>query len=238
MKSCVVTGGSRGIGAETVRTLTADGWSVAFFYSASEERARALARETGAYPVRCDVADRAQVFSAFADAEAWLGRVDALVSCAGIAQQKLFPDVTADEWRRMLDVNLSGAAYAAQAALLGMVSRRHGAIVFVTSIWGEVGASCEAHYSAAKAGLIGLAKALSKEVGPSGVRVNAVSPGVIQTDMLACFDDETLSSLAEETPLGRLGTPRDVASAIRFLLSSDASFITGQVLGVDGGFGR
>lgn len=110
MKSCVVTGGSRGIGAETVRTLTADGWSVAFFYSASEESARALARETGAHPVRCDVADRAQVFSAFADAEAWLGRVDALVSCAGIAQQKLFPDVTADEWRRMLDVNLSCAA--------------------------------------------------------------------------------------------------------------------------------
>lgn len=119
-----------------------------------------------------------------------------------------------------------------------MISRKHGALVFVTSIWGEVGASCEAHYSAAKAGLIGLAKALSKEAGPSGVRVNAVSPGVIQTDMLAGFDDETLASLAEETPLGRLGTPRDVASAIRFLLSDDASFITGQVLGVDGGFGR
>lgn len=238
MKSCVVTGGSRGIGAETVRMLTVDGWSTVFFYSASEAHAQALARETGAHPVHCDVSDRAQVFSAFADAEKWLGRVDALVVCAGIAHQKLFPDVTGDEWLRMLNVNLSGAAYAAQAALPGMISRKHGALVFVTSIWGEVGASCEAHYSAAKAGLIGLTKALSKEAGPSGVRVNAVSPGAIQTDMLAGFDDETLASLAEETPLGRLGTPRDVASAIRFLLSDDASFITGQVLGVDGGFGR
>jgi 3-oxoacyl-[acyl-carrier protein] reductase len=137
----------------------------------------------------------------------------------------------------MIGVNLSGAAYLAQAALGDMISEKRGAIVFVSSIWGEVGASMEAHYSASKAGLIGLMRALSKEVGPSGIRVNAVTPGVIKTDMVSCFDEETMRALADETPLGRIGTPEDVAKAIRFLLSDEASFITGQTLGVNGGFG-
>ena len=171
------------------------------------------------------------------EAERTLGHIDALVNNAGIAQQKLLTDITDEDWRRMLDVNLSGAFYVTRAVLPGMISRKRGSIVNVSSIWGQVGASCEVHYSAAKAGLIGLTRALAKEVGPSGVTVNCVCPGVIQTDMLGGFTSGDLAALAEETPLGRLGTPREVAAAIVWLCQEDAAFVTGQVLGVGGGFG-
>jgi len=237
MMNAIVSGGSRGIGAAVVRMLTESGVCVAFLYEKNEEAACEIARSTGAVPVRCDISDRDQVFRAYEEAKKAVGMIDSVVSCAGIAQQALFQDVTGSDWNKMIGVNLSGAAYLAQAALPDMISEKKGSIVFVSSIWGEVGASMEAHYSASKAGLIGLMKALSKEVGPSGIRVNAVTPGVIYTDMLKCFDDETMRCLAEETPLGRIGTPEDVAKAIRFLLSDDASFITGQTLGVNGGFG-
>ncbi|MBQ3232597.1 MAG: 3-oxoacyl-ACP reductase FabG [Clostridia bacterium] len=237
MMNAIVSGGSRGIGAAVVRMLTESGVRVAFLYEKNENAAREIARSTGAVPVRCDISDRDQVFRAYEEAKKAVGMIDSVVSCAGIAQQALFQDVTGSDWNKMIGVNLSGAAYLAQAALPDMISEKKGSIVFVSSIWGEVGASMEAHYSASKAGLIGLMKALSKEVGPSGIRVNAVTPGVIYTDMLKCFDDETMRCLAEETPLGRIGTPEDVAKAIRFLLSDDASFITGQTLGVNGGFG-
>lgn len=237
MMNAIVSGGSRGIGAAVVRTLTESGVRVAFLYEKNEDAAREIAGSTGAVPVRCDISDRDQVFRAYEEAKKAVGMIDSVVSCAGIAQQALFQDVTGSDWNKMIGVNLSGAAYLAQAALPDMISEKKGSIVFVSSVWGEVGASMEAHYSASKAGLIGLMKALSKEVGPSGIRVNAVTPGVIYTDMLKCFDDETMRCLAEETPLGRIGTPEDVAKAIRFLLSDDASFITGQTLGVNGGFG-
>ncbi len=237
MNSVLISGGSRGIGEACVRLLSESGYTVSFLYEKAEKRAKALADETGAYPIRADVAVRESVFRAFDEAEKHMGRVDSVVASAGIAQQLLFQDMTGDDWRRMLDVNLSGSAFLAQAVLPGMISRKRGSIVFITSIWGEVGASMEAHYSASKAGVIGLTRALSKEAGPSGVRVNAVSPGVIMTDMLSCFDAEALAALKEETPLMRIGAPMDVAKAVRFLLSDDASFITGQVLGVNGGFG-
>ncbi len=237
MKNILISGGSRGIGAATVRLLRESGARVAFLYEKNDEAAGKIAQSTGAVPIKCDISSREQVFEAYQKAKNAIGKIDGVVSCAGIAQQALFQDVTESDWTRMMGVNLSGAAYLAQAALPDMISEKNGAIVFVSSIWGEVGASMEAHYSASKAGLIGLTKALSKEVGPSGIRVNAVTPGVILTDMLSSFDIETMKALSDETPLGRIGTPEDIAKAIRFLLSDDASFITGQVLGVNGGFG-
>ena len=237
MKNVLVSGGSRGIGRAVVQLLCESGCKVAFLYEKNDEAANEIASRTGAVPVKCDISNREQVIKAYEAAKKAIGRIDSVVSCAGIAQQALFQDVTEGEWNRMIGVNLSGAAYLAQAALGDMISEKRGAIVFVSSIWGEVGASMEAHYSASKAGLIGLMRALSKEVGPSGIRVNAVTPGVIKTDMVSCFDEETMRALADETPLGRIGTPEDVAKAIRFLLSDEASFITGQTLGVNGGFG-
>ena len=197
-----------------------------------------MARETGAAAIRCDVSDPACVREACREAESTLGHIDALVNNAGIAQQKLLTDITDEDWRRMLDVNLSGAFYVTRTVLPGMISRKRGSIVYVSSIWGQVGASCEAHYSAAKAGLIGLTRALAKEVGPSGVTVNCVCPGVIQTDMLGGFTPGDLKALAEETPLGRLGTPQEVAAAILWLCREEAAFVTGQVIGVGGGFGE
>ncbi len=237
MKNILISGGSRGIGAATVRLLRESGARVAFLYEKNDEAADRIAQSTDAVPIKCDISSREQVFEAYQKAKNAVGKIDGVVSCAGIAQQALFQDVTEADWTRMMGVNLSGAAYLVQAALPDMISEKNGAIVFVSSIWGEVGASMEAHYSASKAGLIGLTKALSKEVGPSGIRVNAVTPGVILTDMLSSFDEETMKALSDETPLGRIGTAEDVAKAIRFLLSDDASFITGQVLGVNGGFG-
>lgn len=238
MRTALVTGGSRGIGAQTVRAFAAAGYRVAFFYRSSEAEARKLAEETGACAICCDVADSVSVNGACREAERVLSHVDVLVNNAGIAQQKLFTDITDEDWQRMLNVNLSGAFYASRAVLPGMISRRYGRIINVGSIWGQVGASCEVHYSAAKAGLIGLTKGLAKEVAPSGVTVNCVCPGVIETDMLSCFTQEDLAALAEETPAGRLGTPQDVASMILWLCDEKAGFVTGQVIGVNGGFGE
>ena len=162
-------------------------------------------------------------------------QVDVLVSNAGIAQQKLFTDITPEEWQRMLDVNLTGAFNLCQLALPGMIRRKAGRILTVSSMWGQTGGSCEVHYSAAKAGLIGLTKALAKEEGPSGITVNCVAPGVIDTDMMASFTAEDKAALAEETPVGRLGTAEEVAKLLLYLAGEDAGYITGQVFGVNGG---
>ena len=164
-----------------------------------------------------------------------MGRVDVLVCNAGIAQQKLFTDITPEEWQRMLDVNLSGAFHLCQLALPGMIRRKAGRILTVSSMWGQTGGSCEVHYSAAKAGLIGLTKALAKEEGPSGITVNCVAPGVIDTDMMAAFTAEDKAALAEETPVGRLGSADEVAQLLVFLAGESAGYITGQVFGVNGG---
>ena len=238
MRTVLITGGSRGIGAGAVRAFSNAGYRVAFFYLNSEASASALAAETGACAIRCDVRDSASVSCAVAQAQRVLSHIDVLVNNAGVAQQKLFTDITDEDWRAMLDTHLTGAFLLSRAVLPGMISRRHGRIINVGSIWGQVGASCEVHYSAAKAGLIGLTRALAKEVAPSGVTVNCVCPGVIATDMLASFTEEDLAVLCEETPVGRLGTPEDVARTLVFLAEESAGFITGQVIGVNGGFGE
>lgn len=235
-RTALISGGSRGIGAAAVRAFSSAGYRVCFLYLHSEDQALALARETGAQAIACDVADRNRVFEACAQALRQLSHLDVLINNAGIAQSKLFTDITQKDWERMIAVNLSGPFYLTQAALPGMISRKSGCILNVSSMWGQVGASMETHYSAAKAGLIGLTRALAKEVGPSGVRVNCVAPGVIGTDMLRDYDPAEKQALADEAPLGRLGTPEDVSNCLLFLASEKADFLTGQVIAPNGGY--
>ena len=236
-RQCVlISGGDRGIGAAAARAFYAAGAQVAVLYHTNADAAAALEQELpGCIAVQCDVASRASCEVAFHAVEQALGRVDVLVCNAGIAQQKLFTDITPDEWQHMLDVNLSGAFHLCQLALPGMIRRKAGRILTVSSMWGQTGGSCEVHYSAAKAGLIGLTKALAKEEGPSGITVNCVAPGVIDTDMMAAFTAEDKAALADETPVGRLGSADEVAKLLVFLAGEDAGYITGQVFGVNGG---
>ena len=236
MANVLISGGARGIGAACVRSFTKRGDRVVFFYRSSHEVAKALARETGAIGICADVSEPAEVARAVAAAEAEMGSIDILVNNAGIAQIKLFTDLTDADWRRMIDTNLGGAFYLSREVAKGMIARQSGKIVNVGSMWGKVGASCEVHYSASKAGLRGLTMALAKELGPSHITVNCVEPGVIDTEMNASLDEETRAALCEETPLCRIGLPQEVADAVCFLASDAASFITGQILGVDGGF--
>ena len=234
---CVlISGGDRGIGAAAAQAFYAAGYRVAVLYHQNAEAAARLEKALpGCTVVQCDVASRASCELAFHTVEQALGHVDVLVCNAGIAQQKLFTDITPEEWQRMLDVNLSGAFHLCQLALPGMIHRKAGRILTVSSMWGQTGGSCEVHYSAAKAGLIGLTKALAKEEGPSGITVNCVAPGVIDTDMMAAFTAEDKAALAEETPVGRLGSADEVARLLVFLAGEDAGYITGQVFGVNGG---
>ena len=234
---CVlISGGDRGIGAAAARAFWQAGYRVAVLYHTHAEAAAALEKALpGLLAVQCDVASRASCEVAFHTVEQAVGHVDVLVSNAGIAQQKLFTDITPEEWQHMLDVNLSGAFHLCQLALPGMIRRKAGRILTVSSMWGQTGGSCEVHYSAAKAGLIGLTKALAKEEGPSGITVNCVAPGVIDTDMMAAFTAEDKAALAEETPVGRLGSADEVAQLLVFLAGESAGYITGQVFGVNGG---
>ena len=234
---CVlISGGDRGIGAAAARAFWQAGYRVAVHYHTHAEAAAALEKELpGLLAVQCDVASRASCEVAFHTVKQAVGHVDVLVSNAGIAQQKLFTDITPEEWQHMLDVNLSGAFHLCQLALPGMIRRKAGRILTVSSMWGQTGGSCEVHYSAAKAGLIGLTKALAKEEGPSGITVNCVAPGVIDTDMMAAFTAEDKAALAEETPVGRLGSADEVAQLLVFLAGESAGYITGQVFGVNGG---
>lgn len=240
-KSVLITGASRGIGAATARLFARKGWTVGIHCHTAVDRAEALAQElramgavAGVY--QGDVADRAQVdgmVSAFLSDH---GRIDALVCSAGIARQELFTDVTEASWRRLMAVDLDGVFRCCQAVLPDMLHRKAGKIVTLSSMWGQVGASCEVAYSAAKAGVIGLTKALAKELGPSGITVNCVAPGVIDTEMNAGLSPADKTALAEDTPLERLGTAEEVAKAIWFLISEDGDFFTGQVLSPNGGF--
>lgn len=232
----LITGGSRGIGEACVRAFCRKGDSVAFLYRSNHERANALSLETGAIAIAADVSNAASATAATKEAIEKLGGIDVLVNNAGIAQIKLFTDITDADWRKMIDTNLSGAFYISREASRAMVAQHFGRIINVGSMWGKVGASCEVHYSASKAGLRGLTMALAKELGPSNITVNCIEPGVIDTEMNAALDDATRRELCDQTPLCRIGKAEEVAAVVCFLASSDASFITGQVLGVDGGF--
>ena len=235
-RGVLISGGDRGIGAAAARAFYQAGYRVAVLDHTNTQAAAALeASLPGCIALQCDVASRSACEAAFAAAAAALGHVDILVCNAGIAQQKLFTDITPDEWQRMLDVNLTGAFHLCQLALPGMIRRKWGRILTVSSMWGQTGGSCEVHYSAAKAGLIGLTKALAREEGPSGITANCVAPGVIDTDMMASFTDADREALAEETPVGRLGSAEEVARALLFLAGEEAGYITGQVFGVNGG---
>ena len=226
----IITGGSRGIGAAAVRAFCAQGARVWFLYHTSREAAQQLAAQTGATAILCDVSDADAVRIAFSQ----IDRVDILINNAAQAHYGLLQDMTDEEWRQLFGVNVDGMFYCIRAALPSMLHEKSGCIINVSSMWGQVGASCEAAYSATKGAVLALTKALAQELGPSGIRVNAIAPGVIQTDMCASLGEETLRNLSDETPLGRLGTPEDVAQAMVYL--AEASFVTGQVLAVNGGF--
>ena len=237
----LVTGSSRGIGRAVAAQLAREGWAVCINYIQHQEAAESLLRQLRsegheAIAVQADVSDRAAVNAMVARAEAELGPIELLVNNAGVAGQCLFQDVTDEMWNRYMGVNLGGARNTIQVVLPHMLHEKRGCIVNVSSMWGLRGASCEVTYSCTKAALIALTRSLAMELAPSHIRVNCVAPGVINTDMVQVLGEETLKELAEQTPLGRLGTPEDIAHAVSFFASEKASFITGQVLTADGGF--
>ncbi len=233
MKTILITGGSRGIGEAIVR-LASKSFRVAFTYNSNAQRAYELACEVGAKAYKCDVSSSIEVEKMIEEVKRDFGRVDMLVNNAGIAQDKLFQDITDDDWHKMMGVNLDGTFYVSRAVVPIMISSGYGRIVNVSSMWGTDGASMETHYSASKAGVIGLSKALSKELAPMGITVNVVAPGAIDTDMMKCYSPDELRDFVEEIPMGRLGKPEEVAQAVMFLLSAD--YVTGQVLSVRGGY--
>lgn len=232
MRTIVITGGSRGIGAAAVRRFTAEEDRVYFLYEKEDALAQAVAQETGATAIRCDVADEEQVEQAFSQ----IPQVDVLINNAGIVEYNPINWTEPQRFRRVMDVNVTGTFLCARAVLPKMLEKHAGVILNTSSMWGLVGASCEAAYSASKAAVIGLTKALAKELGPSGIRVNAVAPGVIVTDMVKNVAPETMEELRQETPLEKLGRPEDVANALWFLASDSAAFVTGEVMNVSGGF--
>lgn len=241
-QTVLITGGSRGIGAAAVLAFAKAGYRVAFTWHSRPGAARRvvdtvreMTPEAPCLAIMADSADSAAVQAAVEQTARVLGGPQILVCNAGIAQQKLFTDLTDEDWHRMMSVDLDGVFYACRAVLPGMIREKYGRILCVSSMWGQTGGSCEVHYSAAKAGVIGMCRALAKEEGPSGITVNCVAPGVIDTDMMASFSEEDRAALAEETPVGRLGTADEIARTLVFLASPEAGYITGQVIGQNGG---
>lgn len=230
MEHVLITGGSRGIGAAAVRAFSAEGFEVSFFYAKNHAAAQAVSAETGARAICCDVADMAAVRAAVAK----LPPVDILINNAGICHYGLISQISEAHWQRLFAVNVHGIYHCVNAVLPAMLQKQSGCILNVASMWGQVGASCEVAYSATKGAVIALTKALAQELGPSHIRVNCVSPGVILTDMCASVGDETLRDLAEQTPLGKNGSPDEIAEALLYL--ARANFVTGQNLPVNGGF--
>ena len=230
MANVLITGGSRGIGAAAVRLFSQRGDRVVFLYEKEHEAAQAVARETGATAICCDVADGQGVKAAFAQA----GDVDILICNAGVVHYGLMSQMTETQWDRVFDVNVKSIYHCVNAAMPGFLKKQKGCVITVSSMWGQVGASCEAAYSASKGAVIALTKALAQELGPCGVRVNCVAPGVILTDMCASVDPQILEQMGQDAPVGRNGTPEDVARGMCYL--AEAEFVTGQVLGINGGY--
>lgn len=241
MRTVVITGGSRGIGSAAVIAFAKAGYNVAFTYLNSEQRAKDLCNilETSymidCMAIKCDVSDHEAVNEAASAVIEKYGKVDVLVNNAGISLIKMITETTKEEWDRIMSVNLDSVFNTCSAFLPYMIREHRGCIINISSMWGETGASCEVAYSASKAGMIGFTKALAKEVGPSNIRVNCITPGVIMTDMNSSLDESTLKELQDETPLCKLGTPKNVADTIMFLASDKAAYITGQTIGVNGG---
>lgn len=236
MKTVLITGGSRGIGRAMVELFSKEGYSVAFTYKNSENEAKSLAEATGALAIRADSASEEDVLRAVKLAEEHLGGIGCLINNAGVSSFSLFTDLTLEDWNRFISVNLTGAFLYSKAVITGMVHRKSGSIINISSMWGIVGSSCEVHYSTTKAALIGMTKALAKELGPSGIRVNAIAPGVIATDMNRALGEEDIAVLKDETPLMKIGSPLDVAKAALFLAGDGADFITGEVMNISGGY--
>ena len=241
MKTAVITGASGGIGSAIAAKLASDGYNTILNYNKSQSKAEKLCEHLvsqgfNAVTFKADVSQSEEADALIAFAAKEFGSADILVNNAGIAQQKLFTDITDEDYDRMFNSNVRSVFNCCRAALPYMIHNKWGRIVNISSMWGVCGASCEVHYSASKAAVIGLTKALAREVSPSGITVNCIAPGLIDTPMNAALDKETIKSLCEETPAGRIGTPDDIASAVSFFVSDGASFTTGQVLSVDGGF--
>ncbi|MBQ3216984.1 MAG: SDR family oxidoreductase [Oscillospiraceae bacterium] len=229
MKHVLITGGSRGIGAAAVQAFASKGYKVSFLYKESLAAAQSLCRSTGATALRCDVADCGAVEEAIVS----LPPVDILVNNAGVAHYGLISQISCEEWNRLFAVNVNGVFHCVRAVLPGMLRKQEGCIINLSSMWGQVGASCEVAYSASKGAVIAMTKALAKELGPSNIRVNCVCPGVIETDMVNHLGEDVLDALAQEAPLGRNGAPQEVAEALLYL--AEAEFVTGQILAVNGG---
>lgn len=235
MQNVVITGGSRGIGAETAKLFARNGDRVFIIYEKSDDAAKRISEEIGAAAIKADISKETDVQMAASEIHRLCGSVDILVNNAGISQIKVFSDITSEDWDRMFGVNVKGAFLMTKAFLPDMINKKSGKIINVSSVWGQTGGSCEVHYSASKAALIGFTKSLAKELGPSGICVNCVAPGVIDTDMNRELDDEAVKALREEIPLEKIGTAREAAESIFFLASDKASYITGQVLAINGG---
>ena len=236
MKNVLITGGSRGIGKSLVEAFSNAGYKVAFTYNNSTDAALALSRDCAALAIKADSRSENEVLHAVDFARTSLGGIDILINNAGISSFSLFTDITLDEWNEIFSVNVGGAFLYSKAVLPDMISKKWGRIINITSIWGMVGSSCEVHYSASKAALIGLTKALAKELGPSNITVNAIAPGLIDTEMNKTLSESDKAAFCDETPMGRMGKALEIAKSALFLASEDAAFITGDVLNVSGGY--
>ena len=236
MKSVLITGGSRGIGKAMVELFSKSGYNVAFTYKKSEKEALLLEKATGALAIKADSESYDDIVRAVSLASKENGDIDILINNAAVSTVSLITDVSLEEWNRVMNTSVTGAFLFSKCVLPQMIRKKWGRIINVSSMWGIVGASCEVHYSTAKAALIGFTKALAKEVGPSGITVNAIAPGVVRTDMNSAFSDDDIKALCEETPVGRIAEPYEIARAALYLASDESGFITGDVMNISGGF--